>query len=165
VRSIVADEGECCLNERRSKRIREKLVKRSQHVLCEPACCRIIGNWLIYGDEIDPEVTERGEGCSLAHYVSDYWRWTKACGAVSQRGEELESEFVKLLGRMRPTAELLAELPQRAAKQWEARKAQIAANARVLASRLADQETLNQRAIVAKLQREISQKNFETMKK
>ena len=98
-------------------------------------------------------------------YYARYWCWTKRCGAVSQRREELESEFVKLLGRMQPTAELLAELPQRAAKQWELRKAQIAANARVLASRLADQETLNQRAIVAKLQREISQQDFETVKK
>lgn len=98
-------------------------------------------------------------------YYARYWCWTKGCGAVAQRREELESEFVKLLGRMQPTAELLAELPQRAAKQWEIRKAQIAANARVLASRLADQETLNQRAIVAKLQREISQQDFETVKK
>ena len=79
--------------------------------------------------------------------------------------KELESHFVKLLGRMQPTAELLAELPQRAAKQWEIRKAQIAANARVLASRLADQETLNQQAIVAKLKSEISKKDFETVKK
>lgn len=63
---------------------------------------------------------------------------------------------------MQPTAQLLAELPERAAAQWQERKMQIADTARSLNSKLADQRTLNQKAIVAKLDGTLSADDFDT---
>src|ERR1700674_4999424 len=61
---------------------------------------------------------------------------------------DLEGQFEGLLARMQPpTAELLAQLPELAAKQWQESKARITADARILNNRLADQRTLNQKAI------------------
>jgi site-specific DNA recombinase len=54
-----------------------------------------------------------------------YWCWTKGCRAVGLRREELEGQFVDLLSRMQPTAELIAKLPELAAREWEERKIRI----------------------------------------
>jgi len=51
---------------------------------------------------------------------------------------------------LEPTAQLLANIPELAARSWESRKSRIAADAKVLSNRLAEQTTLNQQAIVAK---------------
>ncbi len=94
-----------------------------------------------------------------------YYCWTPKCRAVSLRRDDLEGKFVSLLGRMEPTAELLAQLPGRIAERWKQRKEVIAVNAARLAKRLADQKALNQKAVVAKLQDEISAEDFEGFKK
>ena len=93
-----------------------------------------------------------------------YWCWEKSCKAVSVRREDLEGQFVNLLSRMQPTAELLAQLPERAAAHWQARKARVAVEARVLNSSLAVERTLNQKAIMAKLNGTLSDADFDFIK-
>jgi hypothetical protein len=78
--------------------------------------------------------------------------------------EDLEGQFESLLSRMNPTAELLARLPELAANQWQERKARIAIDAKSLNNRLANQRTLNQKAIMAKLNDKMSAEDFDTVK-
>ena len=94
-----------------------------------------------------------------------YWCWEKDCKAVGISRDDLERQFTNLLRRMQPTAELLVQLPERAAKCWQERKARIATDARMLNNRLADQMTLNQKAIVAKLNGQVTAEDFDTVKK
>ncbi|MGC2475862.1 MAG: recombinase family protein [Candidatus Sulfotelmatobacter sp.] len=93
-----------------------------------------------------------------------YWCWEKRCGAVGVSREELEGQFVSLLSRLQPTAELLAELPERVAAHWQVRKAQIAVDARTLSNSLAAEKTLNQRAVMAKLTGKLSDEDFDAVK-
>jgi predicted phage tail protein len=76
----------------------------------------------------------------------------------------MDHHWLTLLSKMRPTEELLEQLPTIAARQWETRKGRIAKDAEALSKRLADQTTLNQKLITAKLNGEISQEDFDTMK-
>ena len=78
--------------------------------------------------------------------------------------DELEAQFKGLLSLMGPTAEFLAQMPVIAAREWEARKGRIAKDSEVLSRRLAEQTTLNQKLIRAKLQAEISDEDFQTFK-
>jgi DNA invertase Pin-like site-specific DNA recombinase len=93
-----------------------------------------------------------------------YWCWEETCKAVGVRREDLEGQFVNLLSRMQPTAELLAQLPERAAAHWQARKARIAVDARTLNNSLAVETTLNQKAIMAKLNGTLSDADFDSVK-
>ena len=93
-----------------------------------------------------------------------YWCWTKDCKAIGISRDDLEQKFVALLGMLEPVAELIARLPEIAAREWETRKTRIATDAKMLSSKLADQTTLNQKLIRAKLNGEISQEDFDTMK-
>src|SRR5438876_1180840 len=93
-----------------------------------------------------------------------YWCWQKGCRAVGISKEELENRFVGLLGSFQPTAEFQAQLPLIAARQWETRKARIGKDAEMLSKRLAEQNTLNQKLITAKLNGEISVEDFKMMK-
>ena len=79
--------------------------------------------------------------------------------------DDLEFQFVSLLARMQPTAELLAQLPEIAAREWQTRKSRIAKDAETLTKRLTDQRTLNQKAIMAKLNGELSADDFDVVKK
>jgi hypothetical protein len=72
---------------------------------------------------------------------------------------------VTLLSNMEPTAELLAELPERIAEHWRERKERIAIEAARLTRRLAEQKTLNHKAIIAKLNNEISADEYDVFKK
>ena len=94
-----------------------------------------------------------------------YWCWTKGCGAVARSKEILENHFFILLTMLKPTAYLLSKIPELAARSWEDRKSRIAADAKVLSNRLAEQNTLNQKAIVAKLNGTLSEDDFQLMKK
>src|SRR5439155_22253136 len=94
-----------------------------------------------------------------------YWCWTKGCGAVARSKEILENHFFILLTMLKPTAYLLSKIPELAARSWEDRKSRIAADAKVLSNRLAEQNTLNQKAIVAKLNGTLSEDDFQSMKK
>ncbi len=55
-----------------------------------------------------------------------YWCWTKECGAVKAGRDDMERHWLALLSKMRPTEELLEQLPLIAARQWETRKGRIA---------------------------------------
>jgi hypothetical protein len=83
---------------------------------------------------------------------------------VGIRREELEGQFLSLLSRMQPTAELLAQLPERATAHWQERKSRIAESARTLNCRLTDQRTLNQKAIMAKLDGKLATADFDTVR-
>jgi DNA invertase Pin-like site-specific DNA recombinase len=93
-----------------------------------------------------------------------YWCWTKGCRAVGVRAERLEGSFRTLLGVIQPEAHLLASLPTLAARSWEQRKERIALDAKMLARRLQDQTTLNERTVKAKVMGELSDEDFKTMK-
>jgi hypothetical protein len=93
-----------------------------------------------------------------------YWCWTKDCHAVNISRDKLEQEWVSLIASMEPTNELLAQLPEIAARQWQARKERIAADTRSLSKRMSDQTALNQRAVMAKINGELSQEDFDTVK-
>jgi len=94
-----------------------------------------------------------------------YWCWNRDCKSVGISRDDLHRLFENLLALMKPTAALLAELPERAASAWQERKAGIAKEAEALTKRLADQRTLNQKAITAKLNGQLSDEDFDTMKK
>jgi site-specific DNA recombinase len=93
-----------------------------------------------------------------------YWCWQKGCGAIGVSRDELEADWVRLLAMFHPTQELIEKLPEIAARQWASRKERVGKDAETLSKRLADQNTLNQKLIVAKLNGEISQQDFQTMK-
>lgn len=98
------------------------------------------------------------------HYPR-YWCWNTACRSVGVSRDALESQFVGLLSRMEPTVELLAQLPDRIAERWRDRKERIGNDAARLTRRLAEQKTLNQKAVVAKLNNEITGEDFDAFKK
>ena len=93
-----------------------------------------------------------------------YWCWTKDCRAVGIARDELEQHLVRLLALMKPTAEFLAMLPDLIAHRWQERKQKIASDASRLLARLDEQKTLNQRAVRAKVNGEISQADYDGLK-
>lgn len=94
-----------------------------------------------------------------------YWCWNCECKSVGINRDDLHILFGNLLANMQPTAKLLAELPERAANQWRERKVRIAKETETLSKRLADQRTLNQKAITAKLNGKLSDDDFDSLKK
>jgi site-specific DNA recombinase len=94
-----------------------------------------------------------------------YWCWNKECRGVGVSRETLEGQFIAILERIQPTADLLAQLPELAAREWEIRKGRIGKDAEVLSKRLAEQRTLNHKAITAKLNGELSAEDFDVLKK
>lgn len=97
-------------------------------------------------------------------YYPKYWCWTPGCRAVKVSRDDLHAKFVGLLSMIQPTAELLAQLPGLIAERWKARQNTISAEAGRLNRRLAEQQTLNRKAIAAKLNGEISTEDFEAFK-
>lgn len=95
---------------------------------------------------------------------SRYWCYTRQCHAVGISRDDLEGQFRSLLGRMVPSARLLAELPDRIAVAWKERTGRIALDEKRLQAQLAEQESLNQRAVVARIKGDISAEDFETFK-
>jgi DNA invertase Pin-like site-specific DNA recombinase len=93
-----------------------------------------------------------------------YWCWQKGCGEVGVSRDELEADFIAVLSLMQPTADFLAQLPLIAAREWEIRKVRIGKDAERLSKRLADQDTLNRKAIEAKINGDISVADFKVMK-
>jgi site-specific DNA recombinase len=97
------------------------------------------------------------------HYAR-YWCWTKGCRSVKISRDELEIQFVRILGTLEPTAQYLAQLPDIARREWTLRKGQIAKDAETLSKRLSDQRTLNQKAVIAKLNGQMSEEDFQAVK-
>jgi site-specific DNA recombinase len=94
-----------------------------------------------------------------------YWCWNKGCRAVGVSREVIEGQFVSILERIQPDADLLAQLPEVAAREWESRKGRIAKDAETLSKRLAEQRTLNQKAIRARLDGELTEEDLSTLKR
>ena len=95
-----------------------------------------------------------------------YWCWTPGCRNVNVSRDDLHTEFVGgLLGCMQPTAEFIAQLPGMIAERWKKRKEQIANDKKRMNRQLADQRALNQKAIVAKLNEEITGEDYAEFKK
>ena len=88
-----------------------------------------------------------------------YWCWTKGCYSV-----KISRDFVGVLASLEPTARFLAELPDIARREWAVRKVQIAKDAEALSKRMADQRTLNQKAIIAKLNGQMTEEDFRVVK-
>jgi len=65
--------------------------------------------------------------------------------------EKLELHFVHMLGSPEPTAHYLAQLADIAPREWAVRKQQISTEAKTLTKRMADQKTLDEKAVIAKL--------------
>jgi site-specific DNA recombinase len=92
------------------------------------------------------------------------WCYTKGCRHVLVSREQLEAQFLSVLGMCQPTIEFLNRLPEVAAKQWEGRAEHIRQESRALNIHLSEQRRLNSQAIKAKLTGDLSAEDFETLK-
>jgi tRNA A22 N-methylase len=72
--------------------------------------------------------------------------------------------YLPSLHILQPGARTLAMLPTLAARTWDVRKESIAADAKSLVRLLDEQNTLNQRAIKARLMGELSEEDFKSFK-
>ena len=70
-----------------------------------------------------------------------------------------------MLGSLEPAPQYLAQLPDIARREWAVRKQQISTEARTLTKRMADQKTLDEKAVIAKLKDRVSVEDFEIVKK
>lgn len=95
------------------------------------------------------------------HY---YWCYTKGCRAVLVSKENLEQNFISLLGTHQPTVEYLKRLPEIARKQWAEREKAMLQESRELKKRSEEIHRLNSLAIQAKLTGELSADDFDSLK-
>ncbi len=93
-----------------------------------------------------------------------YWCWTKGCGAVGIRRDELEEGFLWLLDFLQPTQELLDLLPEIAEAHWKVRREVTESERRQLNTHLADATTLHRKAVEAFLAGKLSQADFDAVK-
>lgn len=94
-----------------------------------------------------------------------YWCWNPKCPAkVSAGREEIEMAFVRILGRLGPTQELINRLPEIARTYWAKRLERITNDRRTFSKRLADAKTLNQRILLQKVNGELSSEDFAILK-
>jgi site-specific DNA recombinase len=94
-----------------------------------------------------------------------YWCWNPKCSVrVSASRDEIENAFVRILGMMEPTQELLNRLPEIAKAYWAKRLEHITTERRRLSNRLAEVKTLNQRILLQKVKGELSAEDFATVK-
>jgi site-specific DNA recombinase len=93
-----------------------------------------------------------------------YWCYNKTCKRVGISREGLEGHFVGLLGMMQPTAELIAKLPDIAESNWKQRSKRIEDEKRILRNRLNENESLDLRAIEARIKGELSADDLEKFK-
>lgn len=93
-----------------------------------------------------------------------YWCYTPGCHSVSISRDDLDWLFKNLLGMIQPTAQLLAELPQRVGSVWQERVDRIAGERKRLEGQLVEQNALNQKAVLARVKGDISGEDFETLK-
>lgn len=93
-----------------------------------------------------------------------YWCYTPKCHSVGISRDDLHRHFKSLLGMMQPTAQFLAELPQRIRPAWQARVERISEDQKRLQRRLTEQTDLNKKAIELRVKGEISAEDLETFK-
>jgi site-specific DNA recombinase len=89
-----------------------------------------------------------------------YWCRKKNCRAVKLSKEQLEKEFVAMLGRLRPDADSVSAFPKVAAKVWAQKQGDIEKAAKKLAARLEEQKKLKAELLKAKLRGEVSQADY-----
>jgi site-specific DNA recombinase len=95
-----------------------------------------------------------------------YWCHTKGCpDPVGIGCDDLTMHWRLLLGMMEPTAVLLAKLPELATREWATRKVRIAKEAEVLSKRREAQLSMQQKAVVARIEDKISDSDFEGLKR
>jgi len=83
---------------------------------------------------------------------------------VSANQEEVEGSFLRLLGMMQPTQELLNRLPEIAKKYWANRLGRIRVERWQLSKRLSDNRTLHQKILLQKVNGELSPEDFQMLK-
>jgi site-specific DNA recombinase len=95
-----------------------------------------------------------------------YWCWAAGCTKpVNVSKEQIEDDWLALLGMLEPTADALVNvIPKVAKAKWQQRQQGISEQNRVLSARLDDQHALNRKLIEAKLRGELSQADFDLMK-
>ena len=94
-----------------------------------------------------------------------YWCWNPKCPArVSASRDEIESDFLGLLGMMRPTQEFLKELPRIAKTHWKSRLERITSERKRISALLGDVKTLNQKILLQKVNGELSAEDFAMLK-
>ncbi|MGB8785666.1 MAG: recombinase family protein, partial [Terriglobales bacterium] len=90
-----------------------------------------------------------------------YWCWNSECPArVSVSRDEIEQDFIGLLGMMKPTQEFLNELPRIAKTYWSRRLERITGERRRLSTILEDASTLNRKILLQKVKGELSGDDF-----
>jgi site-specific DNA recombinase len=94
-----------------------------------------------------------------------YWCWNPECPArVSASRDEVEQDFLGLLGMMKPTQQFLNELPRIAKTYWSQRLERITAERRRISTILGDVKTLNQKILLQKVNGELSAEDFAMLK-
>ncbi len=89
-----------------------------------------------------------------------YWCRKKNCRAVKLSKEQLESDFVAMLGRLRPDPDSVSAFPKIAAKIWAQKQGDNEKAAKKLAVRLGDQKKLKADLLKAKLRGEVSHADY-----
>lgn len=93
-----------------------------------------------------------------------YWCWTPKCPGVADSRDNLHRRFEGLLSMIEPTAEYLLQLPTIVAARWNVHQERMESEARQLSTRLTQQKALNQKAIRAKLNGDLSEEDFQELK-
>ncbi len=93
-----------------------------------------------------------------------YFCAQKGCRAISARKEDIESDWLNLLGMMQPTMEGVNQVAEAAAAGWQHRKVRAEEEQRQLNTRLIEQHALNKQTIEARVKGKISDEDFSTMK-
>ena len=99
------------------------------------------------------------------NYVK-YWCWNKECKhPVNVSKEKLEADWIDFLERMQPAFDALTKvIPLLAKAKVQTRLVDTEHRQRQLSTQLADKNALNVKLITAKLNGEIGQEDFDTMK-
>jgi hypothetical protein len=92
-----------------------------------------------------------------------YWCHRKGC---TTRVSKFDAEGLFCFGLefIRPSMELLARLPEVTASMWATRKDQIANESKILTRRLAEQNELNRKTILARVNGILSDDDFKVLK-
>jgi site-specific DNA recombinase len=90
-----------------------------------------------------------------------YWCRKAGCRAVKISKELLESEFLALLGRLRPEPKVLSEFPKIAARVWAEKQGDAEKQAKKLGERIDEQKRLKSELLRMRLRGEIPQTEFE----
>ena len=89
-----------------------------------------------------------------------YWCRKPGCRAVKLSKDQLETEFLALLGCLRPHADALSKFPKIAAKVWAEKQGDAEKESRRLTARLEEQKERKRKLLKAMLDDKISQVEY-----